>query len=76
MTCLMNYLPEERGELQSAAMEARAREQRNQISALHDRWVGWGLQAQRQPSPLPPAAGPQPRSSVLLPAALYLPFVC
>ena len=38
MTCLMNYLPEERGELQSAAMEARAREQRDQISALHDRW--------------------------------------
>ena len=37
MTCLMNYLPEERGELQSPALDALAKQQRDQICALHDR---------------------------------------
>lgn len=45
MACLMNFRNEaERAELQSAALEARARTEREQISGLHDRcvWVGVG----------------------------------
>jgi len=39
MTCLMNYREAELSEFQSPLLESRARVEREQISALHDRWV-------------------------------------
>lgn len=48
MSCLMNYRPEELSEFQSPLIEARARVEREQIAALHERcagvlgcWPGW-----------------------------------
>lgn len=37
MCCLMNYLPEERGHLQSAALEALAAKERGDILGVHER---------------------------------------
>lgn len=42
MSCLMNYRPEELPEFQSPLIEARARVEREQISALHERCAGGG----------------------------------
>lgn len=43
MSCLMNYRPEELADLQSPLLEARARVERDQIGALHERCApdGW-----------------------------------
>lgn len=40
MSCLMNYRPEELAEFQSPLIEARARVEREQITALHERYGG------------------------------------
>lgn len=44
MSCLMNYCPEELADFQSPLIEARARVEREQIAALHERcaFLGFG----------------------------------